>query len=644
LSVNAITIAVCLIIWISLFMNLAFRKSNFHIIILFLLFSSGRPLVITGQSKGGIVEYNTFVSISGNNLIEEETYLILVGDKLSDWLSDITIPYNKSEKLEIVEASVINSAGIVVRKLGKKEIVTRSDISRGALFEDDYAKEFNLRWHEFPYRIRYTYRKTSNRFIYISAWSPVVYSDVPTLKASLTVKLPLSYKYKTYSSGALKFSRDSSNGVQQLKWEADSVYPLRKEPYAPPYQDIVPRVFIAPQSFVYGIPGRLDSWETLGKWQDRINSSLLDLTWQERFRIDSILAGTKEKIEIARRLYHYMQDNTRYINVSIDIGGLQPYPASYVCNNKYGDCKALTIYMMALLKYAGIESFYSVISAGSNPVGIIKEFPAPQFNHVILCLPAGKDTIWLENTSNLLPFGYLGSFTQNRYCLVVNGENSKLIKTPALGINDVGVRSFYLFRHVESGKTKVEIKREMKGPEFEAALELGNDLKDDKRKAYIRNQGQLNGDVISCSFHRSDRDQTSLFIDSEIEIENSLRRISNSLIFNYVPLKLISLEKPAERKYPVKINYPVNHIDSVVVDLSLLSGYEIQVPEDSFFSSEYGRYSVNYTRGEGKITAVWKFQLFSNLYDKDKYKGLFDFIESIKLSIKKSPIILTSKK
>jgi len=61
------------------------------------------------------------------------------------------------------------------------------------------------------------------------------------------------------------------------------------------------------------------------------------------------LKDVRQKVYV---LYDFLQKNTHYINVSLGIGGWQPFPADYVAIKRYGDCKALSNYMVALLKEA----------------------------------------------------------------------------------------------------------------------------------------------------------------------------------------------------------------------------------------------------------------------------------------------------
>jgi hypothetical protein len=45
-------------------------------------------------------------------------------------------------------------------------------------------------------------------------------------------------------------------------------------------------------------------------------------------------------------------------------------------------------------------------------------------------VPQAMDSIWLECTSNYNDFDHLGSFTENRYSLVLTENGGQLIKTP----------------------------------------------------------------------------------------------------------------------------------------------------------------------------------------------------------------------
>src|SRR5690606_22479882 len=151
---------------------------------------------------------------------------------------------------------------------------------------------------------------------------------------------------------------------------------LDKEDYSPGIYTMLPSVVIIPDNFTYGIDGKFTSWQDFGQWVWYLNQGLDELTQNEKTRISQLFAESDSNLDKIRKCYHYLQENTRYIDVSIDIGGFKPYPAEYVCNNKFGDCKALTNYMKAILKYAGIDSYYSLVYAGDPNEIFDTSFPS----------------------------------------------------------------------------------------------------------------------------------------------------------------------------------------------------------------------------------------------------------------------------
>jgi hypothetical protein len=595
------------------------------------------------QKSGKVLEYNTIIRVEKGSLIEEKSYYFEVDDKQSDWMSDIKIPYSQSSKIDIVEACSINSAGQVVRKLSKKEIVTRSDISENSFYENDMAKEFSLRNNEYPYFIRYTYKKTTNKYIRLALWTPLLYNELPTAKASLKVEVPLDFKIRISNSGDFTFKKDTAEGKLFLSWEALDTKPVRKEILAPPDEELYPVVLIVPEKFTYVVQGKLDSWTSIGIWQEQINKGLDSLPILEKIKITDLLKGITNKMEKMKKLYHYMQDNTHYVSVNIDIGGLQPYPASYVCNNKYGDCKALTIYMKALLKFAGIESYYVCVNAGKNAKRIDKDFPSFQFNHVILCVPDGNDTIWLENTSEILPFGYLGPFTQNRYALVVNGSQSKLVRTPAMKPDDFLVRSAYIIRPEKSGIAVLHLEKDLKGDDFIRWLAVSSESSEDTRKEAVSNELTTKNEVIRYEVVHPDRDGHSMKLTADLSVNNAFRQIGNSLVLNLSTVRINPFEKPGDRKYPVRINYPVNQVDSIIVEIPFIDDYNVELPGTVSIDTKFGSFHASFTRESGELKIIRRFVIPVNDISINEYDSFFAFLESVNKSIKKSSIILNNK-
>src|SRR5690606_13605749 len=135
--------------------------------------------------------------------------------------------------------------------------------------------------------------------------------------------------------------------------------------YAPSPLEYLPAVMVVPKHFEYIKNGSFKDWVSFGNWQFDIMQGLNELPDKEKNKIQSILKDIDQDKEKIKALYHYLQDETRYINITIETGGLKPYPANYVAKNKYGDCKALTNYFKSILDYINIPSYYSIVYAGS---------------------------------------------------------------------------------------------------------------------------------------------------------------------------------------------------------------------------------------------------------------------------------------
>lgn len=319
---------------------------------------------VSAQSGAEVIEFTTICTVSSGKLTVARNATLQINSREGEAYNKVRIYFNKRDKVNNIEASLTTATGALIRKLKKSDITEVSAVSDIALYEDDFVKRFELKHNTYPYRISYSFSITYPEFIHIAHWYPSLYG-LPSKNASLILEVPKDYKFNLeskYLNDPIVTEKEDS---REYKWSATFNQVLHDEIYAPDWQELIPHLSIAPQKFTYGIGGSLDSWTSFGNWIYQLNDGLGELPEEEKKTLSSLVEGVEDPREKVRRIYHYLQDHTRYILVSLDIGGLKSYPASYVAQNKYGDCKALSNYMKSALAFAGIESFYTIMQVAS---------------------------------------------------------------------------------------------------------------------------------------------------------------------------------------------------------------------------------------------------------------------------------------
>jgi hypothetical protein len=585
--------------------------------------------------KAEVIDYKTTCSVEKNKLTTVISYLIQINNKTGDEFAEISIQYQKDNKVVIDHAWIEDTAGTVIRKLRNKDIFDVSAFESYTLYQDYYIKKFSLYHNIYPYRINYEFSFTENQFIEICDWDPVRDIDIPTQHAELNVRIPAGYQINIHQKNISLNDQKTQIDATEYQWVASYKQLFMPEYYSPPIEDYFPSVIIVPLNFNYGVDGSTKDWASYGNWKYRLikGGNILPPSEQaEVQRIINACPGTKDKVI---GLYHYLEDHTRYINVTMDVGGFKPYPASYVAQNKYGDCKALTNYLKSILEYAAIPSFYTNIYAARIPQKLILDFPSQQFNHVILTVPLEKDTIWLETTNNVNPFGYVGTGIQNRKALLVEETNSHLIDLPVLLPKDVLTERAVRMKITENTTVQVNLKCTMRGESFE----LFNDnisVKNykDQDEFIKKNFSANNFEIQNWEITKAHRDSAFIGLN--------LSAINHFYLKNYGPYKALSLfelicpvlDPVSKRTLPVFFPYPFNRKDSVTIEFpeNLKAG---TIPSDTIMISKFGEYSRKAILNNSKLTVLKHLVIFSGNYPLSDYPDLFNFLESVRKEEKK---------
>ncbi|MBC8005722.1 MAG: DUF3857 domain-containing protein [Verrucomicrobia bacterium] len=586
-----------------------------------------------------VVEYTTLCSIDKDKLTQIDTVTIQVNNRAGDKFTDIAIPYSKTDKLSNVAAWIEDMNGNIIRSLKKSDMTDKSAISDISLYEDNFNKCFQLKHNTYPYRITFTYQTNPKNYMMICWWTPIYSHAIPTKMAKLTVMLPKGFGYSKHVNNISDYTCDSSATNLCMVWKSSYQKLIEPEIYSQP-KNFMPYVLLMPLQFNYGIPGCSKDWISYGNWQYTLMQGLDILPENEKETALSLTKGITDKKEIVRILYHYLQDNCRYINVSIGVGGLKPYPATYVAMNKYGDCKALTNYMKALLACVNIESFYTKVNSSKQPEQIIKAVPGPQFNHIILTVPLDKDTIWLENTTNTNPFGYMGTYTQNREALLVSKDNSKLIRIPAIKPKNNHDTYNLEIDLNDQENSKVTVHAVFKGTNFEVLNQINDDFNEEEKDQIFRNYLPFsNYEVSEYKLIRQNRDSAKIELVAQLSFGQVLKSLGKESYFNVLPCTLPAFTIPEKRNLPVELPYPILRSDTLIYNLP--AGYGLKSEVDTLsIQTKFGHYSRQLNTVNGKIQIVKQVELYPGTYSKEQYPEFYSFIKDI---IKKEQLTLVLK-
>jgi len=388
----------------------------------------------------------------------------------------------------------------------------------------------------------------------------------------------------------------------------------------------------------------MSSWKDLGKFISTLNEGKDQVPENIKQQVIDLAQKGQTTEEKVKLIYEFMQKSTRYISIQMGIGGWQPFDATYVAAKSYGDCKALSNYMVSLLKLVGIKSNYVLITAGKGRSGLSEDFPAPYFNHAIMCVPGEKDTLWLECTSQTESAGFMGTFTDNRKALLINENGGIVVKTPAYSVADnLQLRRVSATIDAE-GNLVAEAKTRFTGQQQAEQHRLIHYYTSEERQKYLNSQIGLPTYKVEKSEYTEHKGRIPE-VDEYLKIISPLyanisgkRLFIQPNLFNKLGTKLSS-DKP--RKYDIRFNMSYQDVDSI--DILVPNGYEAEsIPKNVSVQQKWGKYNIKFIVAENKITMIRTHEMYAGTYPANDYVLLVKYFDDI-FKADRSKIVLVKK-
>ena len=541
--------------------------------------------------------------------------------------------YDKLTKIQSISGDLFDNTGIKIKSLKKNEIKDYSNTSESNLADDDRVKMHNFNHRIYPYTVAYESIEELNGIFYLPAWAPVFNEKIAVEKSMLTVTAPQEYKLRFKSFNYTSEPTITTlNNAKEYKWALSDLSAVVQESYSPSWYEITPVVFLAPSSFeMQQYKGTMNSWKEFGLFFYKLNAgrdALPDNIKNTVHQLTDKLPDNKEKVNT---LYKYLQKNTRYISIQFGIGGWQTLDANFVAGNGYGDCKALTNYMYALLKEAGIKSYYTLVKAGEGSHAFIKDFSSNQFNHIILSIPQNKDSIWLECTSQSLQPGYLSSFTSNRPVLLIDENGGVLTTTPHYNADDnLQVRKINAVLDVE-GILNAEVFTSYRGEQQDDLHGRLYSSSKEKIKEYVDTKFDLSTYQINKFNHLQSFTRLPVITEEISLIAKDYATVTGKRVFinpNILSVSTFKIRNAATRKYDFEMNNAFTDYDTVHINIP--AGYTPEsVPSDVSINMPFGQYKSSVKLETGKIIYTRYYRQVSGKLPASEAKTLAEFFERV---------------
>lgn len=573
-----------------------------------------------------------------DEMVESEKRIVTVLNKHGNKAIGAYVYYDNNVKVKHVQALIFDAFGNQIEKFKKSDFRDVSAVNGGTLYSDSRVLYLDYTPISYPYTVEFTSEINTSNTAFIPSLIPVrgTFLGIENYQYKINYPDNITLRKKEINLENVQVERDSTDSFKVI-YKIKNIEPYKPEAYSPPFKNLVPKVMFATNEFNYeGVQAVAGDWNTMGKWfNDNLLSGRETISKETTSQIRALVANETNPIDKAKKVYKYVQDNTRYISVQVGIGGMRPISASDVDRLKYGDCKGLTNYTKALLDVAGVTSYYTRLYASPHAqLNVSKDFVSfgGQTNHVILNIPQENDNdIWLECTSQSLPFGFIGDFTDDRDVLVVTPKGGIIKHTTKYKTKDNLQILKGKYSLTNEGAISAQVKMISKGIQYDDKYRIENYESRKKDMTYKKRWRYINALSIEDIRILNDKDSIQFKEVITFKARNYAKKAGNRILFaiNALNRNTHIPDRYRNRTLPLKIKRGFVQRDEIEVKLP--DGFTIEsLPKNQTVTNIFGSYNITIEhKSDSVLVYKREFIIKDGEYPKEDYTAFHDFYKQV---------------
>lgn len=542
--------------------------------------------------------------------------------------------YDKSSPVKNILATIFDAYGKEIKKVKKGDFRDVSAVSGSTLFSDSRYLYLDYTPVQYPITVIFESEIETSNTAFIPQWMPLHDYAVSIEKSILNISYPsnLGFKYKefNFSNFNIKKTKETATGIS---FEVTKIAAQKEETASPSVSSLFPRVMMGLELFhLEGVDGNAKSWTEFGKWyNEKILTGTTDLPEATKAKIKALVGVETDPIKKAQIIYKYVQEKSRYVSIQVGIGGWKPMLANDVDRLGYGDCKALSNYTKALLSVVDVPSYNVVLYGNPRKRDIDADFVSMQGNHMILAVPNKDKYIFLECTSQVDPFGYQGTFTDDRDVLVVKPEGGEIVHTKIYEDADNLQVSKGGYSISENGDFSGKIGIVSEGSQYNQKFNNDKLSPTEMETFYKDYWSTINNLKIKKITFKNDVDKVIFTENAEIAAVNYGKLSANKMMFAlnaFNPLTQ-SVKRIRNRKNPLEVQRGSVDVDEIEIALPVAFSIEY-LPENVEIKGKFGEYKTEIIKKDNNtIVYKRKFFLKKGLYTNKEYDEFRLFMEQI---------------
>ena len=533
--------------------------------------------------------------------------------------SGVFVAYTNSF-IELAKFSATVTSGGKSKKYGMKDLYV-SNFSEH-LKSDLYINVFEPPATT-PYSVKYEYEiHYKNGYNDFPLYAPVQEYNEKLVNSEYRISVPLDYEIDWLASNVGEPAVEKGEKNILYTWNIAEFAPLKQEQYAPPFRDLAPAVYAKPKYFSYGgYDGCQTNWEELGIWHSKLNEGLDSVSVELEQKVKAMTDTCTSDYSKAEVLYNYLGKNTRYVSIQLGIGGYKPIAAMSTDKSKFGDCKGLSLYLQALLKAAGINSYFTIVYSGSR-----KELPedyacSTLMNHAILKVELPQRDLWLECTAaDHYPFGYVHQSIAGHDVLVVKEGKGVFERIPDYPDSLNVVSENVMLSVDETGAVQGQSRIRLECVEAENVW--NETVSNEELVKMIGETVDFSVSKIEVIGKKFEKYIEESFIGAEFKYNFSSTTYAKATANRiFLPVNRFSsvpvLRNASKRVNDIYISEARNTRDTITV--AIPQGYRCEsMPAGKMISTKFGNCSLSIDlMEENKLVIVWDFSLFKGVYGKE---------------------------